>query len=150
MPWKEETIMSLKEDFIRRALAKEEPFSQLCSEYKITRKTGYSLINRYIEEGPSGLVARSKRPINSPGKTDAKIEELIITTRLQQPTWGPRKIFSYLTNKGSDSLPAISTISAILKRHNMISITESLKRQKFIRFERENPNDLFFIGHKSM
>lgn len=47
MPWKEETIMSLKEEFIKRVLAKEAPFSQLCLESKITRKTGYRLLARY-------------------------------------------------------------------------------------------------------
>ncbi len=38
MPWKEETIMSLKEEFIRRALAKNMPFSHLCEEFKILAK----------------------------------------------------------------------------------------------------------------
>ena len=88
MPWKEETIMSIKEEFVQRALAKEESFSELCREYKITRKTGYRLLNRYREAGVSGLSPQSKRPLSSPAKTTPEIEEAIITTRFQEPTWG--------------------------------------------------------------
>ena len=94
MSWREETIMSLKEEFIKRALAKEESFSQLCLEYKITRKTGYRLLDRYQKQGIHGLSPRSKKPLSSPYKTDLKMEEMIVTTRLQEPTWSGRKIRS--------------------------------------------------------
>src|ERR1700728_843387 len=136
MPWKEETIMSLKEDFITRALAKEESFTKLCQEYKITRKTGYRLVKRHQEEGFAGLVPRSKKPLSSPYKTDPGIEEAIVNLRLTQPTWGARKLLRYLNNKGIKNLPAASTVTNILKRYNLVSIEESLKRQKLIRFER--------------
>ncbi len=86
MSWKEETIMSSKEAFIKRVLAKEESFTHICLEYKITRKTGYRLLARYQEEGISGLSPRSKKPLSSPYKTDPKTEEAIVTTRLQYPT----------------------------------------------------------------
>lgn len=148
MPWKEETIMSLKEEFIKRVLAKEEPFSHVCNEYGITRKTGYRLLHQYEAEGLKGLLPRSKRPLSSPDKTNTAMEEAIVTTRLKEPTWGPRKIIRYLHNQGKTHLPAASTVTAILKRYNMISIEESLKRQKLIRFEREKPNDLWQMDFK--
>jgi transposase InsO family protein len=148
MPWQEETIMSLKDDFINRALVKNESFKQLCHEYKITRKTGYRLLKRYQEEGASGLLPRSKKPLSSPYKTNPKIEEAIVNTRLKQPTWGPRKILKYLSNNGMNNLPAYSTTNSILKRYNLIAIEESLKRQKLIRFEREHPNDLWQMDFK--
>lgn len=148
MPWKEETIMSLKEEFISRALAKEESFTKLCQEYKITRKTGYRLVKRHQEEGVAGFIPRSKKPFSSPHRTDIKIEEAIVNLRLQQPTWGPRKIIKCLSNKGINNLPALSTTTSILKRYNLITIEESLKRQKLIRFEREFPNDLWQMDFK--
>jgi len=148
MPWKEETIMSTKEEFIRRALTNEVPFSLLCNEFQITRKTGYRLINAYRQMGSKGLVPKSKKPLSSPTKTDAKIEEEIINIRFKKPTWGARKIIKYLTKKGFNALPSPSTVTAILKRHNLISIEESLKRQKLIRFERESPNDLWQMDFK--
>lgn len=148
MPWKEETKMSLKQEFINRALLKEEPFSRLCAEYHISRKTGYRLLNRYKKEGSSGLLPHSKKPLSSPFKTSPAVEGLLITTRLEQPTWGARKIIRYLNNKGITNLPSASTITEIFKRNNLISIEESLKRKKLIRFERENPNDLWQIDFK--
>lgn len=148
MPWKEETIMSLKEEFIHHALAQEISFTQLCKTYSITRKTGYRLLDRYKKEGVTGLSPRSKRPLSSPFKTDARIEEMIVETRLKQPTWGPRKIIRYLKNKGENYLPAYSTVNSILKRYNMISMEESLKRKQLIRFEREFPNQLWQMDFK--
>src|SRR5579871_3045309 len=150
MPWKEETTMSLKEEFIQRALAKEAPFSHLCCEYKVTRKTGYELIKRYKKEGLKGLTPRSKKPLSSPNKTTFEIEKAIVNLRIKQPTWGPKKILKVLRNQGMSHLPAISTANIILKRNHLITIEDSLKRQKFIRFERELPNDLWqmdFKGH---
>ena len=45
-----------REDFVRRALAKEKPIAQLCREYGISRKTGHKWINRFRERGAVGLV----------------------------------------------------------------------------------------------
>jgi len=150
MPWREETIMSLKEEFIKRALTEETPFAILCREYKITRKTGYRLVKRYQAEGLAGLAPRSKRPLTNPNKTAIEVEETIVNLRLQRPTWGPKKIIAFLKNKGMDKLPAISTTNSILKRYDLITIEDSLMRKKLIRFERECPNDLWqmdFKGH---
>lgn len=148
MPWKEETLMSLKEEFVKRALSKEQTFTSLCAEFSITRKTGYLLLDRFKKEGLSGLSPLSRKPLSSPVKTNERIETLIIETRIKQPTWGARKILRYLNNQKILNLPAVSTISEILKRNNFISIEESLKRKKLIRFERENPNDLWQVDFK--
>jgi transposase InsO family protein len=148
MAWREETIMSRKKEFIARALTKVEPFSQLCLEFQISRKTGYLLLNRFHTEGTSGLLPRSKKPLNSPYKTCQGIELAIVTVRQQQPTWGPRKIIRSLINKGMVNLPSPSTVTAILKRYNLISLEESLKRQKLIRFEKEKPNQLWQMDFK--
>ena len=148
MAWKEETIMSQKEEFIRRALERETCFSNLCREYQITRKTGYRLLHRYQAEGWRGLEPRSKKPLSSPFHVNRKVEEQIIETRLQFPTCGARKILKYLSNLGIKYLPAPSTTTLILKRNHLISIEESLKRQKLIRFEKEQPNELWQMDFK--
>src|SRR5260221_5857942 len=150
MLWKEESIMSLKEEFIKRALTEKTPFAALCREYKITRKTGYRLVKRYQAEGLAGLAPRSKKPLTHPNKTPPEVEEAIVNLRLQRPTWGPKKILQFLNNKGIKRLPAISTTNEILGRYNLITIEDSLKRQKLIRFERKFSNDLWqmdFKGH---
>ena len=148
MPWKEETLMSLIEDFVEQALSRQIAFAELCRRFNITRKTGYRLLKRYTEEGISGLEVKSKRPLSSPTKTSYEIEKAIIDLRYKQPTWGAKKILKTLSLKNINGLPSISTVNEILKRNNLITIEESLKRQKLIRFEREYPNDLWQMDFK--
>lgn len=148
MPWKEETIMSQKLNFIQSFLEEKTSFTQLCRDFQISRKTGYSIVRRYQEKGCEGLQPQSKAPHHSPEKTSENIEGKIIEARIKHPTWGPRKIKTYLTNNNIHPLPCISTIAAILKRRGYVSLEESLKRQKLIRFEREFSNDLWQMDFK--
>lgn len=148
MPWKEATIMSEKERFIKNALKKERPFKELCAEFKISRETGYKLLNRYKKSGLKGLESKSRAPHHSPFKTERALEERILKVRANYPTWGGRKIYSHLLTEGATDLPAPSTISDILKRNGYISEEESLKRQALGRFEREHANELWQMDFK--
>lgn len=148
MPWKEATIMSQKEAFVIKALKKENSFKELCHEFQISRETGYKLLRRYEAEGVNGLNPRSRAPHQRPFKTSRPLEEHILTVRTQHPTWGARKIYMHLLNKGLSDLPARSTISDILKRNGYISEEESLKRQALGQFEREKPNELWQMDFK--
>jgi transposase len=47
--------------------------ADLCRAYGISRPTGYRWINRYNEEGPTGLVDRSRRPHSCAHATVAEI-----------------------------------------------------------------------------
>jgi transposase InsO family protein len=148
MPWKEATVMSQKEQFIENALKKDRPFKELCAEFKISRETGYKLLNRYEKEGLKGLESKSRAPRHSPLKTPRELEEKILKIRVNYPTWGGRKIYSFLLKEGVKDLPAPSTISDILKRNGYISKEESLKRQALGRFEREHANELWQMDFK--
>jgi transposase InsO family protein len=150
MPWKEVTPMSSKLEFVQLALMKTEPFSTLCTRFNISRKTGYKLLNRYVEEGSSGLLEKSRRPHSIPHKTDALLEEKVIKTREWKKTWGGRKIRRHLLNEGETNVPAESTITDILRRHGYINEEEAIKHYAYKRFEHEAPNDLWqmdFKGH---
>ena len=153
MPWKEETKMSIKEKFIAAAVEKKATFKSLCSAFKISRVCGYKWLNRYQEMGYKGLKEKSRRPHSSPYKTSDALEKQILGVRDKHPAWGARKIHAYLIHRGVLNLPDPSTIMRILHRHNKISKEESLKRQPFIRFEHEKPNQLWqmdFKGHFAM
>jgi transposase InsO family protein len=150
MPWKEATCMSEKLRFIEQIGLQERAFSELCREFGISRKTGYKLFNRYNQEGIAGLNARSRKPRRSINKTTDEIEEKILTARDLHPSWGGEKLLRYLKNKGYENLPTEKTIDRILKRNGLITAEESEKRKPWIRFEHENPNDLWqmdFKGH---
>lgn len=148
MPWQEKSIMSQKEEFVIRAVEGSASFKSLCEEFGISRTLGYELIKRYSSHGLEGLAPRSKAPITHPNKTPKDIEEEILKTRKKYPTWGPRKIKAYLLKQEIKNLPAISTINAVLKRYGCISHEESLKRKELIRFEREEPNELWQMDFK--
>ncbi|HAF48260.1 MAG TPA: IS481 family transposase, partial [Anaerolineaceae bacterium] len=41
MPWKEANLMSLRTDFIALATKENANISELCRQFRISRKTGY-------------------------------------------------------------------------------------------------------------
>jgi transposase InsO family protein len=142
--------MSEKEQFIRLASQPNANISQLCRSFGISRPTGYLWLKRYAKEGKNGLIERSRKPQCSPHQTEKSMEELIVLTRLSHPQWGGDKIKTFLINQGHTKVPTEKTIDRILKRYGCINPEESQKRQPFIRFEHEHPNDLWqmdFKGH---
>ena len=63
MPWKETCRMEEKLVFVADCLRGESlPMTALCEDYGISRKTGYKWLGRYREQGPEGLVERSRAP----------------------------------------------------------------------------------------
>ena len=58
-----------------------------------------------------------------------------------------------LEDRGCDSVPSKSTITAILRRHGLIEPAESAKHEPYKRFEHDARNDLWqmdFKGHFPM
>ena len=51
MPWKENTTMSQRQEFVQEALKESANIRALCREYGITPRTGYKWIKRYQEQG---------------------------------------------------------------------------------------------------
>lgn len=129
MPWKETNPMNQKALFIADYLRNIYTITELCEIYQINRKTAYKWINRYLQDGPFGLEDHSRKPIQSPQKTDPEIERLIIKLRHRHPTWGAKKLAKRLSDQYPHlDIPARSTLCAILKRNQMI--TNSRKRRK--------------------
>ena len=157
MSWKVSSAMSERLEFVTLILAAEEQclkvnISDLCSRFQISRKTGYKWLNRFLESGgkPDALEDLSRRPVNSPKRTSAEMEELVLALRREHPYWGARKLRALMQMMGydEDSLPSPSTITKILQRHGMISEEESVKREHFERFEHPHPNDLWQMDFK--
>jgi len=150
MPWQQKDHMTIKIEFIEQALSKKFKLSELCREYGISRPTAYKWLARYQEDGVNGLAEISRRPHQSPNRTKAEEVELILKTRSEYQAWGGRTLKQYLINQGHANLPSESTINRTLHRHGKILPEESTKRERFIRFERDKPNELWqmdFKGH---
>lgn len=146
MPWEERTVEKSREDFIHEVSEGEETISGLCRKYGISRKTGYKWLHR-IGTG-EGLKDKSRIPFHMPNKTPDEVEEQIIRERQNHPGWGARKLKLVLERKGCCGLPAASTISNILKRNGYIDREESQKHKAYIRFEKEQSNDLWQTDFK--
>lgn len=87
MPWKEVNLMSLRNEFMALAAVEGCNFSQLCSRFGISRKTGYKWVKRFIDRGVAGLVDRPRRPKSSPWRTPFSVEEAILGVREKHPVW---------------------------------------------------------------
>ena len=120
MPWKETCAMEERMKFVMYYLEHEWPMSVLCREFGISRKTGYKMIERYIEGGFEGLRDLSRVPHHHPSAVTGPVEQSVLSARRQHPTWGPKKLRAWL-NRGNDRIkwPAASTIGQILDRHGL-------------------------------
>jgi transposase InsO family protein len=145
--------MSLRREFVELASQAEENMAELCRRFKIARKTGYKWLERYRSEGAAGLADRSRRPQQSPAETGAELVTAILELRDAHPAWGGRKIRQRLLDLNYHAVPAVSTVSGILKRHGRVSQEASQRACAFTRFERSRPNELWqmdFKGHFPM
>ena len=150
MPWKESTAMEERKRFIQEAKIGIAPFTRLCQRYGISRQTGYKWLKREREEGQKGLEERSRKPKNSPAQSPPEVEAEVLRIRDEHPVWGGRKIRKIMEREGKVPVPSASTITAILRRNDKLDPDESRKREAFIRFEYEEPNQLWqmdFKGH---
>lgn len=151
MPWRNKTVEELRLEVVNKILRQDDSIAAICREYDISRTTAYKWLKRY-QDGES-FSDRSHAPKTIYNKTSDYQEQLILNTRDEHPSWGARKLHRYLTDKGYHSLPAVSTISDILKRNHRIDPEESIKHTAFKRFEMDAPNELWqmdFKGHFAM
>lgn len=144
MPWKVESVMDQRVEFVLRAQQPEVTLSQLCREYGVSRPTGYLWLQRYKEAGSlTALSERSRRPLHSPRRTSAEIEEQVLRLR-DEKGWGARKLQSLLARSGVE-LP-VRTIHRILWRAGRVS--EEGRRPAPRRFARAECNELWQMDFK--
>lgn len=148
MPWKEVSIMSQRLEFVTLASAEKANIRHLCRCYGLSSATAYKWLHRFQTNGVNGLADRSRRPHHSPSRSAAEMEEAIINLRLKHPAWGGRKLRDRLLALNHTAVPSASTITAILRRHQLLDPKESAKHRAFKRFERAAPNELWQMDFK--
>jgi transposase InsO family protein len=147
MPWG--SALDRREEFVRLAGLPGANRSELCRRFGVSRSNGYKWLKRHEAEGSSGLDERRRRPLTSPGRTGAELEEQVLEVRSAHPTWGGRKIRRVLQDQGV-AAPAASTITEILRRAGRLDGPGTGERRDWVRFEHAQPNDLWqmdFKGH---
>jgi transposase InsO family protein len=144
MPWRTESVMDQRVEFVLRAKEGEESIAALCRDYGISRPTGYLWLNRYQEVGSvAGLAEHSRRPLHSPQRTAEGVEAAILGLR-DKTGWGGPKIAKLLERRGLQVAPA--TAQRILKRCGRVSQPKVEKTK--LRFSREQCNELAQMDFK--
>jgi transposase InsO family protein len=151
MPWREQSVMDQREEFVRLALVPGTDKKELCARFGISRSDGYKWLGRYAAEGRAGLADRSRRPHCTPDRTDAAVEAEVLRIRAKSNgAWGGRKIARVMRNNGWPLVPAPSTITEILRRNGQLEQRAAQHPGPYRRFERAEPNELWqmdFKGH---
>jgi transposase InsO family protein len=150
MPWRDMSVIELREEFVRLALAPGANRSELCRRFGISRCKGYKWLGRFAVEGCAGLQDRVRRPHESPARTQAAVEAHVLRLReASNNAWGGRKIARALADAGM-AAPAPSTVTQILRRSGKLETGAGEHPGPFQRFERAQPNELWqmdFKGH---
>ena len=87
MPWSETTPMRERLRFLRDYQREMFSFTELCARYGISRKTGYKLVARFVEEGLDGVSDRSRAPRSCPHRTEEALVDALLEIRRTHPTW---------------------------------------------------------------
>jgi transposase InsO family protein len=154
MPFTEQNIMDQRIEFCILASKAESNMSKLCFRFKITRRTGYKWLSRYLEEGLPGLIEMSRRPHFFPNQTPGPIDKYVVGLRENDPEWGAKKLRKIILNHKDQGLypysmvPCRATITKILKRNGMVPSNRSKQSEGFDRFEYAYPNELWQMDYK--
>jgi transposase-like protein len=150
MGFREVSVMEQKLEFVMFAEREGANLRGLCRRFGISRTTGYKWLERYRLAGPAGLIELSRRPKASPLRTASAIEGKVLEVRERSNNvWGGRKIKRTLQDRGEAGIPAASTITAILRRHDRLTEAGSAQHSgPWQRFERESPNELWQMDFK--
>ncbi len=114
---------------IKHYFAGEKPIN-IYSGLNRSKEWFFKWLKRYQEFGEAGLRDESRRPKNSPNKTEPEIEQLVINVRnslaahATKDTFyapiGADSIYWELMKLGVEKIPSIPTINRIIKRNGLI------------------------------
>ncbi|WP_055049510.1 IS481 family transposase [Devosia sp. A16] len=148
MPFSDRSVQREREEFCRLAGVPGSNVRELCRRFGVSPTTGYKWLAIFAEAGSAGLEDRSRRPLSSPRRTTAELEGKVLQVRTEHRAWGGRKIRRVLQNEEVASVPAASTITAILRRHGELDGPGAGEPRSFRRFEHAAPNDLWQMDFK--
>jgi transposase InsO family protein len=118
----------------------------LCQELGISRQTFYKYQRRWREEGPAGLVERTRRPRHSPGMISAALEDEIVRLRKCLPLDSGAAVIAVHLSRGGWDTPAVSTIHrALVRRGQVVAEPDKRPHAATRRFEWAWPNEAWQI-----
>jgi transposase InsO family protein len=107
----------------------EQPMTRLCSQFGISRETGYTWLRRYRQYGLGGLEEVNRAPRSHPNQTTTEIEGAVLALREAHMRWGPRKLKRILErDQPGRAWPATSTMGEIVKRAGLVVARKKRRR----------------------
>lgn len=122
MPWKIISVVGERCRLVKALLQKTKSVAQTCREARISRKTAYKWLKRFMDRGRRGLRNRSRRPQRMPGQTQRKWVERIRRLRQVRRYWGPKKLRAGLQRRWGGRVPSVRTIGRWLQRLGMARV----------------------------
>jgi len=130
MPWRQTQPMDERVCFVFAFESGYFSMSELCSEYGVSRKTGYKWLTRFREGGVAALAERSRTPHSCSHRMSEEMAALFVAERGKHPHWGARKLLERVSKSSPEALqqlleqgerlPAASTIGEALKRAGLV------------------------------
>jgi len=154
MPWEETDIVTLREEFVLKALGKQLPFTRLCEEHGISRKTGYKWMERFRKGGLPALHDETRGPKGNPNALSENVVcELIRIKRSVASTWGPKKVLRiYECKHGFSGAPSLSSVKRILDRAGFVRHRRRRRKDETARIKHgvtpKAPNELWTVDFK--
>jgi transposase InsO family protein len=145
MPWLETDV---RDQRIRFVIAAKHPTANMtatCRAFGISRKTGYKWLRREAAAGSvTALADRSRRPHQSPQRTNARVTARVVELR-EGYGWGGEKLVPLLAAEGISI--AARTVDRIIAREGLTrrDVAPTPARG---RFEHAAPNDLWQMDAK--
>lgn len=151
MAWKQVKVEDQRKMFIETVLEGSN-FSAICRQFDISRQAGYKWLNRFNEEGYSGLIDRSKAPHTQPNIIDECYEKIVLELRIKFPKLGPKKIYAKLLEINPlENWPCPTSISNILDR-NGLTVKRKFRKRVAANtpsaFNGEEPNEVWCMDFK--
>jgi transposase InsO family protein len=118
--------------------------ARAAERYDVSWRTAKKWADRYLEEGPAGMVDRSSAPHRQPNRTPAPLVRKIVHLRWKQRL-GPVEIGDRL------SMPS-STVHAVLVRCrlNRLAHIDRAIGEPVRRYEHQRPGDLIHVDVKKL
>jgi transposase InsO family protein len=146
MPLKVMDVVELRLQVIGEVASGLVSAREAAAVHGVSKTQVYEWLARYRQDGASGLVPRSRRPVSSPGRLAGDVEDEIVRWRRLRPRWGAKKIRSMLARDGWP-VPAVSTVHQVLVRRGLVDHAPRRREPPggWTRFTRPCCNDLWHI-----
>jgi transposase InsO family protein len=146
-------VVSLRTEFVYRALQEDVPFVVLCREFGVSTKTGYKWKARFMKDGLRGLDDQSRKPASSPQQVGEDQVCEYIRLKVAHRRWGPKKIRELFVRHHPTTAPAsLSTVKRVLQKAGLVESRRRRRAQECGRLETQvavdEPNTLWTVDFK--